>query len=186
MRRISALFKDSYREIKNVRCVTITAMFGAISIALGSLAIQVTESLRVSFSFLPNQFVFYLFGPIVGGVYGGAMDILTFIVKSTGIFHPGFTFNAILTGIFYGLIYYKRSISLKRIFIANVLHMIIFNFILTTYWLTHLTGSDFFVLLPPRAIKSLIMLPIETLLFYSVIKGVETTGIIKLLSGKKL
>lgn len=181
MRKFLTLFKESFREIKNVRCITVTAMFGAISIVLGSLAVQVTESLRVSFSFLPNQFVFFLFGPIVGGVYGAAMDILTFIVKSTGTFHPGFTLNAILTGVLYGLILYKRPISLKRILISNVLHMIIFNFILTTFWLTTLTGTNFFVLLPPRAIKSLIMLPIETVLFYSIIKGVEASGIIKLL-----
>jgi len=84
------------------------------------------------------------------------------------------------------LVLYKKPVSLKRILIANIINMVIVNFFLTTYWLTTLTGSPFLVLLPPRAIKSLIMLPIETLLAYSVLKGVEATGILKLLSGKRL
>lgn len=186
MRKILNLFKESYMEIKHVRCITITAMFGAVSIVIGSLTLNVTEYLKVGFTFLPNKFVFYLFGPTVGGVYGAAMDILTFIIKPTGAFHPGFTFNAMLTGVINGLVLYKKPVSLKRILIANIINMVIVNFFLTTYWLTTLTGSPFLVLLPPRAIKSLIMLPIETLLAYSVLKGVEATGILKLLSGKRL
>ena len=181
MSKILNLFKDSYKEIKNVRCITLTSMFGAISVAIGSLTVMVTAYLKIGFSFLPNQIVFYLFGPLVGGVYGAAMDILTFIVKPGGVFHPGFTFNAILTGVLYGLVLYKRPISIHRILMANILHMIIVNFLLTTYWLTFLTGSEFFVLFPPRALKSLIMLPIETILSYTVIKGIEASGIIKII-----
>lgn len=186
MQKIIYLFNESYKELKNVRCLTAIAMFGAISIAIGSLTLVIADYLKLGFSFLPNQFVFFLFGPFVGGAYGAAMDILTFIVKPTGAFHPGFTLNAMLTGIIYGLILYKKPASLTRIFAANVLKMIIINFLLTTYWITTLTGANFFVILPPRAIKALIMLPIETILFYSVVKGVEASGIIKLLYGKRI
>lgn len=186
MRKIADLFKDSFKEFRNVRCITLTAMFGAVSIVLGSLRIDVTDFLRVSFSFLPNQFVFYLFGPTVGGLYGIAMDLLTFIVKPGGTFHPGITFNALLTGVLYGLILYKKPASIKRIFTANVIHMIIVHLILTTYWLTDLTGTPFFSLLPLRTLKSLIMLPVETMLFYTTVKAVEASGIIKLLSGKRM
>lgn len=180
------LFKESYKEIKNVRCITVTAMLGAVSIVLGSLRLDITNFLRIGFSFLPNQFVYYMFGPTVGGVYGAAIDILTFILKPSGVFHPGITFNAVLTGIIYGLVLYKRPFSLKRVLIANVIQMIIVNLILTTYWLTDLTGSSFFALFPPRALKSLIMLPIETILFFTTVKALEAAGIKKLLTGKRL
>lgn len=185
MRKMLALFKASYREIKSVRCITITAMFGAISVAIGSLTIMVTQYLKIGFTFLPNQFVYYLFGPVIGGVYGAAIDILVFILKPSGVFHPGFTFNAMLTGVIHGFILYKRPVSLKRIITSNAINMVIVNFCLTTYWITQLTGSKFFVIFPPRAIKSLIMLPIESILLFSVLKGVEATGIINLLNGKK-
>ncbi|MBH1941621.1 folate family ECF transporter S component [Mobilitalea sibirica] len=185
MQRFLLLLKESYAEFKNVRCITLAAMFGAISIVLGSLTVMVADYLKIGFSFLPNRFVFFLFGPLVGGFYGAAMDILTFIVKPTGTFHPGFTFNAVLTGIIFGFILYKKPVSIKRILIASIIHMVVINFFLTTLWLTTLTGRGFFVMLPARALKALIMLPIETILFYTVVKGVEASGILKLIQGKK-
>lgn len=186
MRKILDLFKESLKEIRNVRCITVTAMLGAISIVLGSLRIQVTDFLRISFSFLPNRFVHYLFGPAVGGLYSAAMDVLTYIVKPSGAFHPGLTFNAFLTGVIYGLFLYKKPLSFKRILLADTVQMVIINFFLTTLWVTQLTGTSFFAIFPPRAIKALITLPIESLLFYSTAKAVEATGINKLLSRRKM
>ena len=186
MRKFWNLFKDSLNEFKNLRCITLTAMFGAISIVLGSLRLEVTSFLRISFSFLPNHFVYYLFGPAVGGMYGAAIDILTYIVKPSGIFHPGITFNAFLTGTIYGFILYKKPISIKRIFLADAIQLLGVNLFLMTFWLTELTGTSFLALFPARAIKELIMLPIQTILFYSTAKTVEATGIKKLLTGKSM
>jgi ECF transporter S component (folate family) len=152
------LFISSYRELKNVRCITLTAMFGAISIILGSLTIMVGDFLKIGFSFLPNEFVFYLFGPFVGAIYGAFMDILTFIVKPTGTFFPGFTVSAILTGLIYGTIMYKRPLNIKRVIVANLIRIVFIDILLNTYWLTILIGKGFFVLLPIRALKGLIML----------------------------
>jgi len=41
------------------------------------------------------------------------------------------------------------------------------------------------VLLPTRIIEKLIMLPIETILLFTVIKSVEKTGVLDLLRPKK-
>jgi ECF transporter S component (folate family) len=185
MTKFTALFTESYKEIKNVRCLTLTAMFGAISIILGSLVIMVGDILKIGFSFLPNEFVFYLFGPVVGAIYGAAMDILTFIVRPTGTFFFGFTVSAILTGILYGVVLYKKPLSMKRIIVANVIHVIFISILLNTYWLTILMGQGFFAMLPLRALKALIMLPIESILLYTVIRGVEASGILKLFQHKK-
>ncbi|MDF2944853.1 MAG: hypothetical protein K0S01_3711 [Herbinix sp.] len=185
MTKFTALFTASYKELKSVRCITIAAMFGAISIILGSLVIMVGDFLKIGFSFLPNEFIYYLFGPVVGAIYGAAMDILTFLVRPSGTFFFGFTVSAILTGILYGVVLYKKPLSLKRIIIANVIHVIFINILLNTYWLTILIGKGFFVLLPLRALKELIMFPIETILLFTVIKGVEASGILKRFQGKK-
>lgn len=186
MCKITDLFKESFKEIRNVRCITTAALLGAISIVLGSVRLDISEFLRVGFSFLPNQFVYYMFGPAVGGIYGAAIDILTYIVRPSGVFHPGITFSALLTGVIYGLFLYKRPLSLKRILIANTVQMVIVTLLLNNFWLTGLIGTSFFSLLPPRALKSLIMLPVETVLFYSTVKGLEAAGIKKLLSGRRM
>lgn len=186
MQKIISLFKESCAELKNVKCVVLAAMFGAISIVLGALTVMVTEYLKIGFSFLPNQFIFYLFGPFVGGTYGAVMDILTFIVKPTGTFHPGFTLNSILSGIIYGLILYKKPVRIIRIVFANIANIIVVGLLLSTLWLISLTGMSFFAIFVPRLIKLLIMLPIETILFYSVLKAVEYSGVTRLIYNKRV
>lgn len=186
MTKFKALFISSYHEIKNVRCLTLCAMFGAISIVLGLYTLMIGDFLKVGFTFLPNEFVYYLFGPVIGAVFGAAMDILTFIVKPTGNFFPGFTISAILNGLLFGTILYKKPLSLKRIFIAQALQVIFIGTLLNTFWLTILIGKGFFVLLPVRALKEFIMLPVNTILLYTVIKGVEASGVLNLFQHKKV
>lgn len=184
MKKFATLFKDSYKELKNVRCITLAAMFGAISIVLGTFTIPIGNFLKIGFTFLPNQFVYYLFGPFVGGIFGGLMDVMNFIIKPTGPFFFGFTFSAILTGFIFGVILYQKPLSFKRIFIANFVEMIIVNMLLNTLWLSMLIGNSFFALFPIRALKEVIMLPVESILMYTVIKAVEESGILKIFNSK--
>lgn len=179
MSKIKDLFISSYNEIKTVRCITLIAMFGAISIVLGYLTIMPVDTIKITFTFLPNEFVYYLFGPVVGVIYGAALDILTWFIRPTGPFFYGFTVSAVLTGLLYGSILYKKPISVKRILVANLIHLCTINLLLNTFWLTQLYGYSFMALLPMRALKAAIMFPVETAMLFAVIKGVEATGVLK-------
>lgn len=186
MSKMKALFISSLREFRNLRSLTLMAMFGAISIVIGLyLTFMPTQTIKVTFNFLPNEFVYYLFGPAAGSLFAIAMDLLTFMVRPMGSFFIGFTISAAITGLIYGSILYKKPLSLKRIFIAKVIHMILINLLLNTYWLSIMYGNAFVVLFPARLIKSLIMLPIETILLFSLIKAVSATGVLKLLRRKE-
>ena len=185
MSKMKHLFSLSYKEIKSVRCLTLIAMLGAVSVVLGYLTIMPTETIKITFSFLPNEFVYYLFGPVVGAVFGAALDILTFIIRPTGPFFPGFTISAILTGLWFGIMLYQKPLSLKRIIITNVVYAIAITLLLNTYWLTLLYGYNYMALLQVRMIKAVITLPVESILLYTVIRGVEATGATKLLRGRK-
>lgn len=180
MSKIKDLFVSSAKEFTDLRCITLLAMFGAMSIVIGlNLSFMPTETIRISFTFLPNEFVYYLFGPFVGAIFAAAMDVLTFIVRPAGPFFYGFTISAILTGIFYGIAFYKKPLSLKRIIIAKVIYSLVFHIGLNTYWLSILYGNGFIAILPGRVLKAAIMFPIETILLFSVIKAVEATGVLK-------
>jgi ECF transporter S component (folate family) len=186
MTKFTALFKSSYRELRSIRCLTLTAMLGAVSIVLGSLVFMVGDFLKVGFNFLPNEFVYYLFGPVVGVIYGAAMDILTFIIRPTGPYFFGFTLSSVITGLLYGMILYKRPLSIRRIVAANVLHLILIQLLLNTYWLTMLYGYNYLAILPVRALKAFLLLPVETAMLYLVIRGVEASGVIhKLFPGER-
>ncbi len=186
MRKIKDLVLSSFKEFMNLRSIITAAMFGAISMILGSLSIMIGEIIRIDFVFLPNEFVHYLFGPVFGAVYGAIMDVLNYMVKPQGAFFPGFTISAILIGILYGFLLYKRPISLGRIIIANLIRFVFIDAILNTYWLSILVGKAYMVLLSTRIIKILIMFPVETILLFMVIKSVEKSGIKHLLNSKNL
>jgi riboflavin transporter len=181
MVKIKDLFISSGKEMKNVKCITLVAMFGAISIVLGSFSILITENIKLEWTFLPNEFAYYLFGPVVGIFFGAAMDILNNIVKPLGAYFPGFTISAMLKGLIFGLLLYKRPISLKRVVAVNIVRAVFVDLLLNTYWLTILYGNPYYVILPGRVLKLLIMFPVETMLFYLLVKGVEASGILRLL-----
>lgn len=180
MRKNLSLFRSSYNELKKVICIAVLGLLAAISIVLGYFTYMPTETIKITLNFLPNEFAYYLFGPVVGAIYGAALDILTFIIKPTGPFFFGFTLSAILTGVIYGMILYKKPISLTRIIIAKLVHLVAISLILNTFWLTILYGNSFIALLPIRALKALILLPVEVTLLYLLLKTANVTGIIKI------
>ncbi len=186
MSKINDLILSSAKEFKNPRSIVLAAMFGAISMILSSMSIMIGEIIKINFVFLPNEFVNYALGPVFGVVYGAVMDVLNYIVKPQGAFFPGFTISAILTGLLYGFMLYKRSISLKRVIIANVVRSIFIDALLNTYWLTILMGNNFGAILSLRITKILIMLPVETIILFTVIKAVEKTGVMELFASRKL
>lgn len=179
MKKLAAIYRDSYRELKNVRTITTAAMFLAISVVLGYFTIEAGPYLKIGFWPVATQFVYYLFGPVVGGFFGGVLDLLKYIVKPTGAFFPGFTFNAILAGIIYGTFLYHRPLSFKRVLVVHFAVIIICNVFFNTLWLSMLSGKGILALIPMRFVKNMIMWPIDSLVFYVIAKKLETAGIVK-------
>lgn len=183
MKKLATLFSDSYHEFGNVRTVTTAAMFGAISVVLGYFTIVIGDYIKIGFSTIANQFVYYLFGPVVGGVFGGALDVLKYLIKPTGAFFPGFTIGAMVGGVIYGCFFYKKQLTLPRVLLAELTASVVCNMLLGTLWLSMLYGKAFMVLLPMRVFKNLIMWPINSMLFYTIAKALEASGVFRLLKG---
>ena len=78
---------------------------------------------------------------------------------------------------------YKKPLSLKRVIIANSIVAVTVNLFLNTLWLTLLYGDAFFALLPARAAKQLIMLPVDTLLFYMTAKILSRANLLAAMRG---
>ena len=181
MKKLATLFTNSYHEFRHVRTITTAAMFGAISVVLGYFTIAIGDYIKIGFSGMSNQLVYYLFGPVVGGFFGGALDILKYLVRPTGPYFPPLTLVPILAGILYGCFFYKKPISLIRVLAAELTVSVICNMLFTTLCLSMMYGKGFMVLLPMRVFKNLVMWPINSLLFYSIAKSLEASGIFRLL-----
>lgn len=179
MKKLATLFSDSYKEFRQVRTVATLGMFGAISVVLGSMTLVIGDYIKIGFSSIAQQFVYYLFGPAVGGFFAGALDILKYFIKPTGAFFPGWTISAMAAGVLYGCFFYKKPLTLWRVLAAELTVSVVCNMVLGTLWLTIMYEKAFLALLPMRVIKNLIMWPVNSALFYSLTWTMEHSGVFR-------
>ena len=173
MNSIFGKVKSSALELKNVKSMTIAAMLLALNILLFLFfSIQITNSLRLSFSYLPIAASGSLYGPVVGGIVAAAGDLLNLVIKPSGAFFPGFTINACLSGCIYGFVLYKKPASLKRTILARLCVALV-ELILGTLWLSTMYGKGYMVFFPARIMKAAILFPIEVMLLYGMLKVME-------------
>ena len=161
--------------------LTTAAMLMAVSVVLGYFTIEAGPYLKIGFGGVVNQFVYYLFGPVAGAVYGGVLDLVKYVVKPTGAFFPGFTLNAMLGGVLYGTILYRKPLTFRRALWADLVVALICNIFLNTLWLSMMSGKAMMVLLPMRVLKNLIKWPVDAALFYLIAKRMESLGLVRMI-----
>ncbi len=166
----------SLREFQSLRNVVFCGMMAAIAVILSYVAtIRIGQYIRIGFSGLPNQVVDYLFGPAIGAIFGAALDVIKWILQPSGDFFPGFTISAALGGIIYGFAFYKKSVSVQRVLIAQLIVKVFVNIGLNSLWLKMLYDQAILALLPGRVLSNAIMLPIDTFITYAMLKAVDRT-----------
>ncbi len=160
-------------ELKNIRVLTTCGVLAALAVALKYVAsVDIGQYVRIGISNMPNVAVSALFGPALGGIFGGILDIIKYVIAPTGPFFPGFTFNAVLSGMIYGLILYKHPITVPRVLFSQFLVKVFVNLLLNTYWLSILYGKGFMAMLPARVVSNAVMLPIDTALTFVILRFV--------------
>ena len=188
------MFVSSAKELKSTRNLVLCAMMAALSIILMSTtSFYITPNIKIGFSGLPNRLVDFMFGPVVGTIFGGIMDVLKFLIKPDGGFFFGYTLTAMAGGFIYGLFYYRLQVkkpletdakgaklvllwikvnakAILLIFIANALVKVLCNIGLNTLWSSMTTGKAFLAILPGRVIKNLIQIPTDTVFHFVLIK----------------
>ncbi|MDD6638711.1 MAG: folate family ECF transporter S component [Lachnospiraceae bacterium] len=170
MKKFKELYLSSVRELASPKNLALCGVMGALSLVLGIVAsIQIGPYIKIGFSGLPNRIVECLFGPVIGCIFGGTMDILKFIAKPDGPFFFGFTFDAMLAGVLYGSILYKKPVTIPRVFVAEFAAKVIVNCGFNTLWISVLYGKGFLAILPMRLLKNAIMLPIDTIITFAML-----------------
>ena len=144
--------------------IVVIAFMIALEVVLSKLISINISFLRIGFGFLPIIFLAILYGPVWAGIGYAIGDLLGAFIFPTGAFFPGFTVTAFLTGLIYGLVLYRKKVTIPRALIANTLVCVLCNLLLNTYWLTFILGKGFVVLLASRAVKELVAIPIMTAL----------------------
>ena len=93
MKKLKELYQQSLQELCHTKTVVLCGLLAALAIVLSMVAsIQLGPYIKIGFSGLPNRIVEFLFGPAVGCLFGGALDLLKYVLKPDGPFFFGFTF----------------------------------------------------------------------------------------------
>ena len=167
MKKLTEIYRDSLKELLNTRNMVLCGLMAALAVVLGMVAsIDLGPYIRIGFSGLPNRVVECLFGPVTGCLFGGMLDVLKYVLKPTGPFFFGFTFNAMVAGLIYGTLLYRNPVTVKRVVAAEFLIKLLVNCLLNTLWISILYGKGFSAILPLRVLKNAIMLPIDSCILY--------------------
>ncbi|MGB9578028.1 MAG: folate family ECF transporter S component [Halothiobacillaceae bacterium] len=173
MKKQLLLIKSSMNELKSVSTISVAGMLVAIGVALSFVKIVLSPVLEISFSFLPLAAGGLLYGPVVGGIMGILGDVLGYFVRPNGPFFPGFTLNALISGVLYGLFLYKKPVTWTRVIVVSALITVFINLGLNSLWLSMMYGKAFVVLLSARILKNAVMFPINTVLLMFLLKFIE-------------
>lgn len=178
MKRFINIFKDSLNEItgKNkVTCIVITGLLIAVSMAIETFTIEIPFA-KINFAFLAIAAVGMFYGPVVAFFAGGICDVLGYIVHPDGGFIPTYILIAMLQGLIYGMVLYRKwgnmsAASIRksrkiteftvRVVTARLLDVIIVNLFLNTAANMHygfIPRQAFGVAVAARLTKNLLQL----------------------------
>ncbi len=172
--RLLTIWRESLHELRNIQVMTCCGILAALAVALKFVAsIDIGEYIRIGFSDMPGVAVSVLFGPAVGSIFWGMLDIIKYIVAPNGPFFPGFTISAVINGMLFGFFLYKRTLTIGNVLLAQLFSKLLISMGLNTYWLSVLYGNAYFVMLPARIVSNAIMLPIDTVLTFMILRLVS-------------
>ncbi len=134
--------KAANPTLKNTVVLTTSAMLVALGMIFGFFKIPISTIVEIRLQSIPIAIGGMLFGPVIGGIIGGAVDIVSYIAKPTGAYFPGFTISAAMTGIIFGVILYKKATP-ARTAIACLLNAVIVSLLINTLNLSILYSMPF-------------------------------------------
>ncbi len=165
--------KESAGVIKKPQTLAICAMLIAVNAVLGQFTLPISESVRIGFGFVTVPFASMLYGPLAGCVMGMLQDLVSFVIKPTGGLIIALTLNAGMMGIVYAAFFYKRKISFAKVVLAQLVVVCVINIVLNSIALAPIVGSGLVGILPGRLIKNVIMLPVQIMIMYLMLKTVD-------------
>ncbi len=159
--------KQSAVSDNKTKKLAITGLFIAMNLVLNQVTIPLGTTMEIGFAFLPIALIGYLFGPVMAGISAVIADILGFIFRPAGFFFPGFTLNAFISGVIYGLFLHRKKITLLRVALLRLVNTVLITLILTPIWLYIMYETPLVTI--PRIIKAVVKYPIDVALLYFVL-----------------
>lgn len=169
LHRIANDFKTSALSLKSVRTLVTVSLLLALQVILGLVSLPLGNTMQISFEYLPLCICAMLYGPVPAMLSGTLGDLIVATIRPMGAFHPGFTFSAVLSGLFYALLLYRKSAPMTwRYAVCRLLTIVLCNLVLNTLWIYQLYGARVWVDLPARIIKNVVEYPVSIFLLCTI------------------
>ncbi|MEG0779593.1 MAG: folate family ECF transporter S component [Oscillospiraceae bacterium] len=147
----------------DLRTITLMGMLITIEIILSRFCSLSAWNIKIGFSFVPVVAAAFLLGPLPAGIVAALGDFVGALLFPIGVYFPGFTLTAFLTGLVFGALLHKKQ-SLLRISAAVVINQLGLSLLLNTLWISVLYGSPYGPLLVTRLVQCAVLCPIQFLL----------------------
>ena len=177
-------FVSSAKELKSVKTLAVCAMMLAVGTMLGYFSIKLDNDKTVGISVIAPQLVSTLYGPVVGGIVGAAGDILDCILNPKGPFFPGYTLNAFLGQMIYGMVLYKKNLSLLRIVVSKVLVAVLVNLPLGSLWSWIFVNKGYLAILVGKIAQQGVQIVVLGVLFYMFVSALKNAKVFQKLLNK--
>lgn len=165
----------------NPRIIAISGFLIALNIVLSRV---ITIPGVVNFGGFPIIFGGIVFGPVVGGIVGAVGDVVSFIVRPTGVFMPHFTLTSALTGIIPGLMMKLLKADLPKfplwkIFVSILVGQVLTSILMVPYFLNSLFGMPLIVQMTQALVKQAINIPVYSIIIKGLIESIARAGVLK-------
>ena len=167
-------FAASAKALRRTQTIALSGVLLAVQMALSSYgSVHLSQSLRISLGHLALAPTAMLFGPVVAAAQAALSDILSFLIRPSGPYFPGFTLSALLSGLIYGMALYKTGCKLWQIILSRAAIILLLNILLNSALLVMLYGPAQWAAMPARALKSCLQFPVDCLLLVVVLRIVQ-------------
>lgn len=136
----------------------------ALYVLLNSLTVNLSPTLRISFSFAALALSCRFYGLWPNLLFAFAADFLGFLVHPDGAYVPLFALVLAIKAAIYSLFFYgKKEVPAWQIFTAQFLADLLGNVLLNPLLLTWMYQTPYWVLVSSRLLKNAVFWPIESL-----------------------
>ena len=149
------------QPLNKTKTITSMALLAALYVLLNSLIINISPTLRISFSFVALAVSCSLYGFLPNVFFCLVVDFLGFIVHPDGSYMPAFALVLIVKALIYSFFFYNQKITITKIVCGQLLVAILANILFNSLILAFMYQMPYWVSVSERLLKNALCFPIE-------------------------
>lgn len=165
-------WRSALHNLRDLRLLTLAALLVALRVVVSGFYIPLGDNLNVFFSFLVSSLGCVIYGPIIGLLAGFASDIIGVMIHPMGAFFFGYTLSTMLAYFVFGLLFYRRPLTLARLAAAKLIINLGINVALGSLWSAILYSKGYYYYLLRGLTKNVLLWPVEVALMYVFFRAI--------------